>query len=107
MEKVIERVEQRIMAPLPEEVKLLVKHAYCIRNEQMEKIMNGEMLIGEQVDISMLFKLIIGQGVETKIRTGEQIQVGKAMQSNILSIEKGRGSDARREEGDIDGIIQT
>lgn len=101
IEEVIERVEQRTKAPLPEDIKLLVKHAYHLRNEQMEKIMDGEMTIEEQVDISMLFRLIANQGVTAKIRTGEQVQVGKIMQRDILSREKSKASDIRGDKGDF------
>ncbi|MCI9039576.1 MAG: hypothetical protein HFJ29_06895 [Clostridia bacterium] len=88
IEKAMEGVEQRIKAPLPEAVKLLVKHACRIRNEQMERIMDGEMLIEEQVDVSMLFRLIANQGVATKVRTGEQVQIGNIMQRDIVSMQK-------------------
>lgn len=101
IEVAMESVEQRIKAPLPEDVKLLVKHAYRIRNEQMEKIMDGEMEIEEQVDISMLFRLINNQGIAASIRTGEQMQVGKTMQRDILSMEKGRESDTREDKEDF------
>ena len=95
IEGAMESVEQRIRAPLPENVKLLVKHAYRIRNEQMEKIMDGEMEIEEKVDISMLFQLINNQGIATKIRTDEQIQVGKNMQRDVLLKGKGRESGVK------------
>ncbi len=88
IEKAMEGVEQRIKAPLPEAVKLLVKHACRIRNEQMERIMDGEMLIEEQVDVSMLFRLIANQGVAAKVRTGEQVQIGNIMQRDIVSMQK-------------------
>jgi len=88
IEKAMEGVEQRIKAPLPEAVKLLVKHACRIRNEQMERIMDGEMLIEEQVDVSMLFRLIANQGVATKVRTGEQVQIGNIMQRDIGTMQK-------------------
>lgn len=88
IEKAMEGVEQRIKAPLPEAVKLLVKHACRIRNEQMERIMDGEMLIEEQVDVSMLFRLIANQGVAAKVRTGEQIQIGNIMQRDIGTMQK-------------------
>ena len=88
IEKAMEGVEQRIKAPLPEAVKLLVKHACRIRNEQMERIMDGEMLIEEQVDVSMLFRLIANQGVAAKVRTGEQVQIGNIMQRDIGSMQK-------------------
>ncbi len=95
IEEVIERVEQRIRAPLPEDVKLIVKHTYDIRNEQMEKIMDGEMVIEEQVDISMLLKLITNQGVADKIHTSEQVQIGKTMQRDILLIGQDREDGTR------------
>lgn len=88
IEKAMEGVEQRIKAPLPEAVKLLVKHACRIRNEQMERIMDGEMLIEEQVDVSMLFRLIANQGVAAKVRTGEQVQIGNIMQRDIGAMQK-------------------
>ena len=91
----MEGVEQRIKAPLPEAVKLLVKHACRIRNEQMERIMDGEMLIEEQVDVSMLFRLIANQGVATKVRTGEQVQIGNIMQRDIVLIGQDREDGTR------------
>lgn len=101
IEGAMESVEQRIRAPLPENVKLLVKHAYRIRNEQMEKIMDGEMEVEEQVNSSMLFRLINNQGIVAKIRTGEQMKVGKSMQRDISSMEKGRESDTRGDKEDF------
>ena len=95
IEAALKRVEQRIKALLPEDVKLVVKHAYHSRNEQMEKIMDGEMEIEEQVDISMLFKLLTNQGVEARIRTGEQVRVGKTMQENIILMGKDKEEDTR------------
>lgn len=101
IEAAMASVEQRIKAPLPEDVKLLVKHAYHIRNEQMEKIMDGEMEIEEQVDMSMLCKLITSQGIAAKIRTGEQLQVGKTMQKDMISAEKGREGSAKVDKEDF------
>ena len=59
------------------------------------------MEIEEQVDISMLFRLINNQGIAASIRTGEQMQVGKTMQRDILSMEKGRESDTREDKEDF------
>lgn len=97
IEAAMERVEQRTKAPLPEDVKLIVKHAYRIRNEQMEKIMDGEMEIEEQVDISMLFKLLANQGVAARIRTGEQVQMGKTMQIDTVLIGESKGEGIRED----------
>lgn len=97
IEAAMERVEQRTKAPLPEDVKLIVKHAYRIRNEQMEKIMDGEMEIEEQVDISMLFKLLVNQGVAARIRTGEQVQMGKTMQIDTVLIGESKGEGIRED----------
>jgi hypothetical protein len=94
IEEIIERVEQRIKAPLPEDVKLLVKYSYQIRNEQIEKIMDGEMSVESQVDVSALLKMLVNQGLRTGIRTGEQMQVGKIMQNDILT--KTRNDENKR-----------
>lgn len=102
IEAAMERVEQRIKVPLPEDVKLIVKHAYHIRNEQMEKVMDGEIEIEEQVDMSMLFKLIVNQGVTAKIRTGEQMQVGKTMQREMISMGKDREDESRGDAGSFE-----
>lgn len=101
IEEIIERVEQRIKAPLPENVKLLVKHSYYIRNEQIAKIMDGEMLAEAQVDVSMLLKMLVSQGVRATIRTGEQIQVGKIMQKDLLTMGENKIGKVREQEGNI------
>ncbi len=101
IEKIIERVEQRIKAPLPENIKLLVKHSYQIRNEQIEKIMDGEMTVETQVDVSALLKMLVSQGVRTGIRTGEQMQVGRTIQKDMLEIGKNGINQARDENEDI------
>ena len=101
IEKIIERVEQRIKAPLPEDIRLLVKHSYQIRNEQIEKIMDGEMTVETQVDVSALLKMLVSQGVRTGIRTGEQMQVGRTIQKDMLEIGKNGINQARDENEDI------
>lgn len=83
MEVIFERVEARIKAPLPEDVKLIAKHSYNIRNTQMEQIMDGEMQVEEQVDISTFMMSLIQKGVQQQVRTGEQLQIGRMMQANI------------------------
>lgn len=83
MEVIFERVEARIKAPLPEDVKLIAKHSYNIRNMQMEQIMDGEMQVEEQVDISTFMMSLIQKGVQQQIRTGEQLPIGKIMQADM------------------------
>lgn len=101
IEEIIERVEQRIKAPLPEDVKLLVKHSYQIRNEQIEKIMDGEMSVESQVDVSTLLKMLVSQGVRTGIRTGEQMKVGKTMQNDILGMTRKGKNEIKDDNRDI------
>ena len=59
--------------------------------------MDGEMEIEEQVDISMLFKLLVNQGVAARIRTGEQVQMGKTMQIDTVLIGESKGEGIRED----------
>lgn len=87
MDVVLDNVEKRINAPLPENVRLLAKYSYNIRNEDMEKVMSGEILPEheqEDIDIDFLLSSLIDRGTKNAgIRTGEQLQVGKSMKKDM------------------------
>lgn len=88
MDEIFERVEKRINARLPEEVKLLAKYAYQARNKEIQKVMNGEIeLVEEENDLEAQFLLdfIMGQSIQQGVRTGEQLDIGKRMEKDIIS----------------------
>ncbi len=87
MDLILQRVEKRINAPLPDDVKNIAKRAYKSRNEKIEKIMNGELEIDENkqntFDFSTMLNNLINKGIQTSIRTGEQIDVGEKMKEDM------------------------
>lgn len=87
MDIVLDNVEERIKAKLPENVRLIAKYSYNIRSEEIEKVMNGEISIeqeDEEMDFKSLLNSIIYNGAKKeKIRTGEQLQVGKSMEKDL------------------------
>lgn len=99
MDVVLDNVEKRIRAPLPENVRLLAKYSYNIRNEDMEKIMSGEVLPGhgeEDFDIDLLLSSLVDRGTKNAgIRTEEQLQVGKKIEEDMKP----------RQEMDINSIL--
>lgn len=81
MDEILENVEKRIKAPLPENVKVLAKYSYQIRKEDMQKTMGLEQ---QEYDVNDLLKSMINRGIKNEgIRTGEQVQVGKNMEKNM------------------------
>ena len=85
MDEIFERVETRINANLPEDVKLLAKYAYKARSKEMQKVMNGEIELVEETDLEAQFLLdfIMGQSVAQGIRTGEQLDIGKKLEQDM------------------------
>ena len=86
----LKSVEKRIKAQLPEPVKKLAKQTYQARNKAMEKVLNGETLElktkSNSVDFNsyqFLYHLIV-QSEKQEMRTGEQIQVGRKMEFDML-----------------------
>ena len=86
MDEIFERVEKRINAKLPEEVKLLAKYAYQSRNKEIQKVMNGEIEIAESdLSADSLLDFIMSQSILQDVRTGEQIDIGRQMENDIVS----------------------
>lgn len=87
MDIIFEGVEKRIKAKLPENVKLLAKHAYNCRNEEMVKVIDGEI---EQendnlLDANIVLDALINRGIHNeKIITTEQIDIGRKMEKDLL-----------------------
>lgn len=101
MDEIFERVEERISARLPEDVKLLAKYAYEARNKEIQKVMNGEIeLVEEENDLEAQFLLdfIMGQSIKQEIRTGEQLDIGKQMEKDIVSEQKNEKEDELTED---------
>ena len=66
MDIVIENVEKRINAKLPESVKLIVKYAYICRNEEMMKVVDGEMeqeYEDDSIDTDFMLNTLINMGI--------------------------------------------
>lgn len=86
MDEIFVEIESRIGTSLPEDVKLLAKYSYKCRNEEMQKVIEGEILEETEcgvVDIALLLKNLTNQGITAGIRTGEQITIGKNMEKDI------------------------
>lgn len=87
MEQIFQKVEKRIHAPLPSQVKETAKRAYNARNECIEQIVDGTLIPddGKQAgfDFNELLNNLITMGTQETIRTGEQIEIGKAMEKDI------------------------
>lgn len=87
MESILQRVEERIHTQLPSDVRNMAIRAYNARNENIEKIMNGELMPeeDEQVNFSVntLLNSLIARGTKESIRAGEQIYIGETMERDI------------------------
>ncbi len=87
MDSIFEKVEKRIKAKLPEEVKLIAKYSYNCRNEDMVKVIDGEI---EQQNSNLLDKntildALISRGVkQEKIRANELINMEMNLENNLL-----------------------
>lgn len=91
MDLVLENVEERIKARLPENAKYLSKYAFNIRNEEMTKIMSKgieDTSLGGGFDINALLKNIINNGLQSEITSGEMLRTGEQMQADITSDKK-------------------
>lgn len=93
MEVALKNVEKRIKAPLPNQVKDFAKQTYQARNEEMEKVLNGENLEylelstkSNQLDFDpyQLLCHLINQGKTQQIKTGEQMQIGRNMEKDMI-----------------------
>lgn len=88
MDTVLENVEKKIGANLPDNVKYLAKYAFDLRNEAMDKVMCKDMESQSKetgVDINALLNNLINMGLQRKIRDGEQFETGKQMLTDIKS----------------------
>lgn len=87
MDDIFEKIEYRIKAKLPEEVKLIAKYSYNCRNEDMIKVIDGEMQQEDSnlLDANAVLNALISKGIEKeKIRTDELINIGMNLDNNIL-----------------------
>ncbi len=87
MDLVLSNVEKRIKAPLPENVRLMAKYSYNCRNEEMTKILEGNVLEQEEnkLDIDSMISFLINTGIEKeKIRTSEQLYIGKNIEGDMM-----------------------
>ena len=97
MDEIFESVEKRIHAKIPEEAKLLAKYTYKTRNEDMQKVMSGEILDQEeqeQSEVDFILQSLIGRGLGEQIRTQEQLDMGNSMERDIfkmLNLDKEQG----------------
>lgn len=83
MDEILDNVEKRIGAELPEQVRLLAKYTYQFRNEDMQKVIEGEVLEQsgqDRIDIDLLLKNLINRGVSEDVRLGELFSIGKEME---------------------------
>lgn len=86
----LQNVEKRIKAPLPKQVKKLDKQTYQARNKEIEKVLNGETLELNNTSNSLDFNSyeflchLIIQSEKQGIRTGEQMQIGRNMEFDML-----------------------
>lgn len=86
----LENVEKRIKTSLPENVKKLAKKTYQIRNQAIQKLLNGETLElteqTERIDFASYQFLcdLINGGVNKEIKSSEQIQIEKNMEKDML-----------------------
>ncbi len=86
MESILERVEKRINAPLPDDVRRIATRAYDARNDCIEQIMDGELIPQEDqedLDFNTLLSSLISKGTQSGIRTGEQVDIGRAMEKDM------------------------
>lgn len=87
MDVILERVEKRIGAELPKDVKHIAKYSHMVRTEDMEKVMNGEIEIiqvqGTDIDPDKYLKMIINATLQKETRTGEQVSIGQKMEKDM------------------------
>lgn len=87
MEVILKRVEERIHAPLPNNVRNMSIRAYNSRNETMEKIVDGVIQPTEdrkeELNLNALLNSLINKGTQASIRTGEQMSIGKSMEKDM------------------------
>lgn len=103
IESILQKVEARIHAKLPEEIKKTVTRAYSSRNEAIEEIMCGELKpdYSEKDDsnyVDLLMKALVNQSVQANIRTGEQLDIGRIMESDMRQEKKEVDKDENYEE---------
>lgn len=90
MDVVLDNVEKKIKAPLPENVRMVAKYAYNCRNEEIVNVLEGNITLEENEDglddINSMLNFLINSGIEDKkITTSEQLEVGKQMQEDMKS----------------------
>ncbi len=104
MNVALENVEKRIKAPLPNKVKELARQTYQARNEEMEKVLNGEDLElntkSDPLDFDpyQLLCHLINQGKIQQLKTGEQMQIDRNMEKDMIAaqiniLEAGKNND--------------
>ena len=104
MNVALENVEKRIKAPLPNKVKELARQTYQARNEEMEKVLNGEDLElntkSDPLDFDpyQLLCHLINQGKIQQLKTGEQMQIDRNMEKDMIAaqiniLETGKNND--------------
>ncbi len=104
MDVVLENVEKRINARLPENVRYLAKYAFNIRNEEMTKIMSKDIEntpLDGGFDINALLKNIISNGLRSGITSGEMLRTGEEMQADIMN-DKKKTIEKNTDEHDIE-----
>ena len=68
----------------------MAQRAYYSRNEAMELIVSGELIPKEEdekeekLDINSFLSSLIKRGMHEAIRTGEQVNIGKNMERDII-----------------------
>lgn len=102
MDIVLENVEKRIGAKLPENAKYLSKYAFDIRNEEMCNIMSRDIddsSLGGSFNVSDLLKNIVSTGLQSEITSGEMKRTGEQILADILNL---NGKTLARNSKEID-----
>lgn len=90
MDIVLQNVEKKIKAPLPNKVKELAKETYQARNKEIEKILNGDTLEldtkGDKLDFDsyQFLYYLIDESKKQEVRTGEQMHIGRNMEKHMI-----------------------
>ena len=104
MDIVLDNVERRINAKLPENVRYLAKYAFNLRNEEMSNVIGRgfeDMPMDAEFDIDALLENIILNGLQKGIRTGEMISIGRDMEDSIMNSGKDNTEEKEKDETDI------
>lgn len=88
MEEVLNAVEERIHAPLPEEVRLIAKYSHQIRVKEMQKIVKSRQKVQSKIQNPYSIESILGAFLSkgNDIRSSEMAEIEGKMARDILRI---------------------